>query len=184
MSEIWKDVPGFEGLYQVSNLGRVKSLPRQRKGRGKGYRTTPEKVLKPIRVGDYLGVQLCDLTHHEKRYVHRMVAMAFLDNPENKTEVNHIDGNKYNNKVINLEWCTHSENGVHAFRTGLRKAATPRNKKKVVLVSYDKSQLIFDSIAEAADFLGVAQSGVSRSCSSSKRTVKGYKAEYYEAAME
>lgn len=179
MSEIWKDVKGYEGLYQVSNLGRVKSLPRQRKGRGKGFRTTPEKVLTPIRVGDYLGIQLCDLSHHEKRYIHRMVATAFLEKKEYEIEVNHIDGNKHNNIASNLEWCTHSENGKHAFCIGLRRHI-PKNKKRVSLIANDGMRMMFDSIADAAAFLGVAQSGVSRACSSSKRTVKGYKAEYYE----
>lgn len=182
MSEIWKDIPGFEGLYQVSNLGRVKSLPRQRKGRGKGFRTTPEKVLTPIRVGDYLGVQLCDLERVEKRYVHRLVAQSFLENMEGKREVNHIDGNKHNNMVTNLEWCSHSENGIHAFRTGLRRHI-PRNKKPVVLYDGKGYKRLFDSIADAASFLGVAQSGVSRACSISTRRVCGLKAEYYESVQ-
>lgn len=107
--EEWRDIEGFKGLYQVSNLGRVKSL---KKGiilsicdNGNGYKVVNLKV---------------NRIQHMKT-VHRLVATAFIPNPENKKEINHKNGDKSNNSVENLEWCTRSENGKHAYRTGLRK---------------------------------------------------------------
>lgn len=114
--EIWKDIAGYEGLYQVSNLGRVKSLERDTK------RARPQHIQERIlkqRNGEYLMVYLADAGKYEARLVHRLVAQAFISNPDNKPIVNHIDGNKYNNRADNLEWCTHKENVIHAFVTGL-----------------------------------------------------------------
>lgn len=113
MKEVWKDIKGYEGLYQVSNLGRIKSLPRKRT-------IKTERILSPkFNKGGYLEVALCKNSKYKMCRVHRLVASAFIQNPENKREVNHIDGNKLNNKADNLEWVTPSENIRHAFKTGL-----------------------------------------------------------------
>ena len=109
MSEIWKDIVGYEGLYQVSNFGRVKSF----------HRKEPI-ILKPLvtRKG-YLRVELYDGTNSQLRLIHRLVIEAF--NPNNTNlQVNHIDGDKSNNKLSNLEWCSGSENIIHALSNGLR----------------------------------------------------------------
>lgn len=117
MEEIWKDIEGYEGLYQVSNLGNVKSL-RKRIDKGKCHRYFDEKILKPIETNrGYLRVKLCKDRKIKKIRVHRLVAEAFIKRPE--LEVNHIDGNKKNNKVENLEWVTQRENKQHAWITGL-----------------------------------------------------------------
>lgn len=107
--EVFKDIEGFEGLYQISNLGNVKSL--------KGVR---ERILKanPNTYG-YLQVGLQKDGKRYARTVHRLVAMAFLPNEYNKPDVNHLDGDKYNNCVDNLEWATEKENVNHAVETGL-----------------------------------------------------------------
>jgi hypothetical protein len=114
MQEIWKSIEGFEGLYEVSNLGNVRSLPRTVKNRyfpGKNRSLTSQKT----------GYKAVTLTGKGKRitdYVHRLVAKAFIANPENKPAINHIDSDRTNNNVMNLEWCTFQENIDHAAKVG------------------------------------------------------------------
>ena len=122
MSNIeWKPIKDFEGLYEISNKGMVKSLPRL-KHSNKGDYYSKEKILKQTNAQcEYYRVPLTNKNHIKKYYsVHRLVATAFIENPNNYEDVNHIDGNKSNNNVENLEWCTRSYNIQHAFRTGLR----------------------------------------------------------------
>lgn len=128
MAEIWKDVECFEGLYQVSNLGRVKSLKRvieQKNINGTPYiRAIQEKILKPqIHKNGYVCVGFTVNGKVYGRLVHRLVAQAFVPNPSNKPEVNHKDGNKENNSMENLEWCTARENQMHSISLGLRKGS-------------------------------------------------------------
>lgn len=119
MTEIWNDIPGYEGRYQVSNLGRVKSLPRQRPGRkNKHGQVTSCSLPGCIRsvALRYVGGYPCVTLGRKSLHVHRLVALAFHPNPDNKPCVNHKDGNKENNHSDNLEWCTKSENGKHAYQ--------------------------------------------------------------------
>lgn len=139
MNEEWRDIVGYEGLYQVSNLGNVKSLGKNQhfplfcKGNNKGDKTlmTPvwrkERLLTNVVAGTgYYCVGLRKNKKPKYSHVHRLVATAFIPNSENKPQVNHIDSNRLNNCVSNLEWCTQSENTLHAWKFGALKYATPK----------------------------------------------------------
>lgn len=127
--EIWKDIIGYENLYQVSNIGRVKSLSHI----NNLGRLRPECILgnRPTDRGYHTAV-LYNNGKCKTFKVHRLVATAFLYNEMNKPHVNHIDGIKSNNNVENLEWCTISENIKHAFKTGLNKGRFSKNKKNTL----------------------------------------------------
>lgn len=121
--EIWKDIKGFEGLYVISNLGNIKCLEHKCPGRYKGkFRTVKEHIMKPTlnKTNGYYYVVLSNSDRGRTFAVHRLVAQAFLDNPENLPCVNHKDENRKNNTVENLEWCTslynNTYNNVHKKR--------------------------------------------------------------------
>lgn len=176
--EVWKPVVGFEGLYEVSNTGKVK----------KGDRIKLTRVDK----GGYETVCLFDHCKQKHMKVHRVVAMTFIPNPKNKRTVNHIDGNKLNNNVENLEWATHSENIIHANKMGLRvvteaqrKAASINGKKTCALNRiktpveaynhpFDESEHCFESAHEAARFVNGSPSPIVACCKGKKKTYKGY----------
>lgn len=165
--EIWKDIKGYEGLYQVSNLGRVKSLAKcDRLGR---YH---EECIKS-QVNNGNGYLIVNLKHEGVQRiitVHRLVAEAFIPNVKNKRCINHIDGNKRNNSVENLEWVTHKENMQHAVKFGL---INPMEGRKVVCVELNK---IFSSIKDAERWVGVKGSRISSVCQLKRgcKTCGGY----------
>jgi hypothetical protein len=116
--EIFKDIKGYEGSYQISNLGRVKSLSKKVKCK-KGFRITKEKILKLKNTKKgYLSIQLKNKGNFF--LIHRLVANAFINNIFNKPQVNHINGIKSDNRLDNLEWATQSENQVHAYKNKLQ----------------------------------------------------------------
>lgn len=170
--EIWKDIKGYEGLYQVSNIGRIKSFKRnesimQPNDNGKGY----------LQVG---------LTKNGKRSyfkIHRLVAEVFIPNPDNKPEVNHIDGNKKNNTVENLEWCTTKENCQHRQKTGLGniEAATKAKYKSVLKYDLKTGKILeeFESAKAAALSLQSNKSdNVARVCRGERNSFKGFGFKY------
>lgn len=113
-NEIWKDVVGYEGNYKISNLGRIKSLSKYNK---MGFDTIMSQSYKC----EYMYINLYKNGKLSSKRVHRLVAQAFIPNPLNKPQVNHINGIKTDNRAENLEWCSRSENMLHAYRNGLVK---------------------------------------------------------------
>lgn len=150
--ETWKDVVGYEGLYQVSDLGRVRSLDRITKDKNNVEYRRKSKILQPW--DDTQGYKIVDLRKDGKRKaakVHRLVAETFIQNPENKEQVNHIDGIKSNNNVSNLEWNTRSENIKHAFENGLniRSERSGRRKEPVFQIKDGKIINYFPTLSDA-----------------------------------
>lgn len=138
--EIWKPVVGYEGIYEVSSLGRIRSLPRIVKSRSPNGRLMKGKIRKPnFRSHGYIQFNLYDKENKNfaARNLHRIIAMAFIPNPENKPEVNHIDANPSNNSLSNLEWVTHKENIVHAVKIGLLRDQKGQKNNMVVLSDDD-----------------------------------------------
>ena len=117
IEEIWRSIECYEGLYEVSNTGQVRSLDRYVKGKGKSYRLQKGKMLSPIKNKDgYLQVNLCCNGKYKIFLVHRLVTKTFIPNPDNLPEVNHKDEDKTNNSVDNLEWCDRSYNNNYGTR--------------------------------------------------------------------
>jgi hypothetical protein len=188
MKEIWKDIPGYEGLYQVSSLGRVKSLGRNVM-KWNHYSFQPEKILRACT--DNYGYLIVGLYKEKKLKsfkVHRLVAQAFIENPKNKDTVNHINGNKQDNSIENLEWATNAENKKHAFATGLTGGEHFRNNKRSVkVIQYDKGiNLIevYPSAREAERQTGICNTSIIQCCKSKIKTAGGYIWKYAEKATE
>lgn len=190
MEEIWKDIKGYEGSYQASNLGNIKSLERMVQGKI-GMRICNERILK-ILIGKrgYYTVNLGNGTGRcAIKTVHRLVAIAFIPNPENRPCVNHIDGNKLNNNINNIEWCTYSENNIHAFNTGLKiptweGISGKDHCRSVKVAKYDRQGnfiRVYDSIGEATKDVGLKSYSLIGMCAQKKKhqlTAAGFLWEY------
>ena len=157
--EIWKDIEGYNGDYQVSNLGRVKSLKKQI-----GRKET-ERIMTPSTT--YQGYSRVVLIRDKKPKiysVHRLVAEAFIPKIEGKPIVDHLDGNRRNNKVENLRWCTFSENSQNSMKL--------KGSKRYNSVSVkDNFGNVFDSYRQAGRFWGISPNTVKNDC---KKKTKGY----------
>lgn len=153
--EIWKTIEGFEN-YEISNFGNLKKLPTiQKHSKDKKYLTKTKIISGSKTSQGYFSYSL-----NKKRITtHRLVAKAFIPNLENKPCVNHIDGNKLNNHYTNLEWCTYSENSIHAFENGLNKRIDFYTKGKIPVnalkIINTKTGIIFGSIKLAAESIGM-----------------------------
>lgn len=169
--EIWKDVVGWEGLYQVSNLGRIRTLPKIHNSIHPYI--AKEKILKFFPNKD--GYWLVDLVKDRKKtrfQVHRLVALAFIPNPQNKPEVNHINEIKTDNRIENLEWATRTENNNHGTRN---KRTGDANSKRVYQYDLQGNYICeYPSTKVAAWALGVSVSLISACCCGRVNSTRGF----------
>lgn len=175
--EQWKDIPGFEGCYQISDQGRVRSLDRK----ATSGKTLPGQIINPIvQKSGYHHVGLWRGGVCYQRRVHRLVAQAFIPNPENKPTVNHLNEDKGDNRVENLEWATHRENTVYGNciekRTANRNPNAPNRRMKVIGTDKEGREIVFDSITEALRYLGKnpKDGHISQCCKGKQKTAFGY----------
>lgn len=187
MSEVWKDIEGYEGKYQVSNLGRVRSLPRThdiiREKNGSFIYHRKEKMLAPrIDRYGYQHVNLYDNEQHMKRHpVHRLVAKAFIPNPEHLPTVNHKDENKQNNRADNLEWMSISENNNYGTRGQRIGMANARKRKAVVQLNMDGREVNrFVSLNEASRVTGISLGSIGKCANGENHSAGGYRWRYAE----
>lgn len=191
--EKWKPIEGFEDRYEVSTMGNVRSL---------NYRNTRKThTLTPVAdKKGYLTVGLCRNCKMKWEKVHRLVAKAFVPNPENKPQVNHINGIKSDNRASNLEWVTNSENQRHAYDTGLNHGDPEWGsklgkryyketigehamacRKPVIATNIETGESMpFESAAEVERTLGINHSSVQKVCAGKQNSAKGYKFKYAE----
>lgn len=152
--EKWEEISGYEGLYQISSFGNAKSLDRIIKTK-QGYVCRKGRNIKPaLNSCGYLCITLCKNGTRKTVFIQRLVAETFIANPENKKEVNHLNGNKLDNRIDNLEWCTHSENVKHAYSLRLFKVP-PQRCRRVFDPCTNRS---YNSIKEAAKENGMSYS--------------------------
>lgn len=167
MMEVWKDILDYEGIYQISNFGRVRSLDRyvSNDPNGKGKRLIEGKILIPSDNGH--GYKYVSLTEKQKRkrcYVHRLVAEAFIPNPKNYDQINHKDENKRNNNVNNLEWCNSQYNIDYSF------------SREVIQIDRNTNEIVgvFKSSKEAARINGFSSGNITQVCNHLWRYYNGY----------
>lgn len=159
MEEIWKDIEGYEGLYQVSNMGRVKSVRKN-------------IILRGGITSGYKRVLLCTNNIPKGYYIHRLVANAFIPNPNNYPIVNHKDENKLNNCVDNLEWCTQKHNVNYG--TGIAKRARSQSKKVLQFKPDGTFVKEWKSINDIERITGYSSGHISRCCRNIRKTAYGY----------
>lgn len=194
MQEIWKYIKGFEGMYQVSNLGRVRSVDRF-DSMGRLHKSD----IKAIRDNGhgYKVVQMYKDNKPKIGYIHRLVATAFIENPDNKPEVHHIDSDRGNNKLENLQWVTSKENNnfpehIKSMKKNPNwlknsKSAMAKAREKAIVVNSYRTRftrggvsLEFSSLAEGARQLGLDKGCCTRVANGKQKHTHGYKVEYVE----
>ena len=180
MQEIWKDIKDYEGLYQVSNLGRVKSLKKTIIRNNNYQQTFKEKILKPgLAKNGYLTVMLFKNKKGKTHTIHSLVAKTFLNNGDGYRCINHIDGNKTNNKATNLRWVTNSENirNENTYNNFKEKVTQVRKSEIKPVYQLDNNYNVihkFNSADEAANSVGCTASLIRNCCKIKHYKAKGF----------
>ena len=179
--EIWKQIKGYEKLYEISNYGNIRSLKRNN--------TNGRQLSKNFGARGYYQVTLSKNNVRKTARIHRLVAETFIPNVEKKEIVNHIDGNKLNNNVDNLEWCTEKENVNHAWKNNLcsvsekhrevaRETCRKNGKLNTKKVNqYDKNKKYikqWESIIEASKYCKIDRGNITKCCKKERKTAGGY----------
>ena len=162
-NEIWVKVPiiDYEDYYEISNYGRLKTIKTGR-------------IRKPVNRNGYCGYELSACNIRKMFSAHRLVALAFISNPNNLSEVNHIDGNKHNNHVSNLEWCDRQYNEYHAVEEGLCKYAKP-----VIATNIDTGEVLeFPSMKQCAEYFNAYKRAIEAVLQGRRKTHKRHRFEY------
>ena len=184
LEEIWKPIPEYEGYYEASSLGRIKSLARTISQRNNGKRFIAEQIITPKSQGKYMFVVLSKCGIRKQFYIHRIIAGMFCENPLFKQYVNHKDGNKLNNLADNLEWVTHLENVSHATLTGLVPSGKRHKFTKPIIQLTLSGEFVAEHIN--SQFAAKAVSGdsgnIRRVCIGTSYYAYGFKWKYKNAS--
>lgn len=174
MEEVWKDIEGFEGRYQVSNLGNVKSLNYA----NRGYE---QNLVPKVNNCGYLWVELRGNEKPKPMLIHRLVAEAFIENENGYPIINHKDENPKNCSVDNLEWCNNSYNVLYSLRKEGRKRGTKHSRKKLLRISKDGAVTeISKNIAEFCKNNNFNEWSILQCCNGNRKTAYGYKWKFAE----
>ena len=184
MSDIWFDIPGFKNIYQISRSGHVLALEKTLKSsRGNGIVLRKQKLIKDRPDKD--GYRIISLSKNKEAFtlkIHRLLGIVFIDNPENKPQINHKNRIKYDNNLSNLEWVTQSENMLHSYRNGTRKSImNGMNPYSKTVYKYDLNKNLIDVYLSASDAgrkNKLIPTNISKCCRLKKGTCGGFIWEY------
>lgn len=179
MIEVWKPIINYEGQYEISSFGRVKSLPRT----NGTFRLSKEKMLHIKLNRGYSYVTLCKNNKLRTFTVHRLVAVAFIPNQDNKAEINHKNGIKTDNRIENLEWATSSENKIHRIEVlKIYNKKGKEDKRSKIILQTKNNEIIgmYYGFREAQNKTGIDNASIWRCCNNKQNTAGGYCWKYGE----